>query len=315
VTVTLLLSFALAAPPAEGPPAPRFERGREYAFVGEIVDSSDRPGLKYKNVYDLTVRWFVLDATDDRADLAVLTAVTPRADKAIAAAVRTVSGETTSNGRAAARVDFVRVTNTGLAKRLVVPATPPPYAFPPDHPTEPLPDEPTDGPAFAEFGLFPPTAPGTDPSGRVWSRLPDDLWNGGRAIDLVGVRASKGYDDLNAAVAGWRRTERLYVSPVDGLPRAYARRVEQREGKNVVQTVETRLDAKAPTPAADAAKVRHVRREAETAAWLAAEADVLRGSRTDPKLTAAFKARVVRFLAEHQPPTSFRPAVEAFAGP
>lgn len=314
MTVALLLSLAFAAPPAEGPPAPRFERGREYAFVGEVVDSSDRPGLKYKNVYDLTVRWFVLDATDDRADLAVLTAVTPRADKAIAAAVRTVSGESTSLARSSARVDFVRVTKDG-AKRLVVPATPPPYAFPVDHPVDPLPDEPTDGPAFAEFGLFPPSHLGTDATGRAWNRLPDDLWNGGRALDLVGVRASKDYDDLNAAVAGWRRTERLYVSPVDGLPRAYARRVEQREGKNVVQTVETRLSAKAPTTPADAAMIRHVRREAETAAWLAAEAERMRGEKADPKLAAAFKARVARFLSEHQPPTNFRPAVEALTGP
>ena len=310
----LLLFFSLSAPPGDsGWTAPRFERGHEIPFVGEIVDTSDRPGQKYRNVYELTVSLLVLETNSERSVLAVLTAVTPTADRGIVDAARTVSGEVVVGAKASARVDFIRIDASGVAKQLTIPSGQPPFVFSEHHKTESIAAAPIDAPAFSEFGFFPPRKVGVDSFERNWTREDDALWNGSRMIDLVSVVSSLDYENPAAAVAGWRRSERLYVSPLDGLPRAYARRIEQREGKNVIATVEMRLEMKSAIPAGDAASVRHIRNEAESAAWFASEAESFRGSgkKMDPKSSAVLLSRIKRFLDEHQPPTAFRPAVEA----
>ena len=109
--------------------------------------------------------------------------------------------------------------------------------------------------------------------------------------------------------------ERQFISPTDGLPRAYVRRIEQREGKSIVTTIDVRMEMKAPVPPGDANSIRHVRREAEMAAWFAAEWERIRteGNKLDPKAANVLKARIERYLAEQRAPTAFRPAVDAVA--
>lgn len=163
--------------------------------------------------------------------------------------------------------------------------------------------------------MIPPKKLGRDDGEREWIRSTDESWNGGRVLDLSSTRSSKDFDNLAAAVAGWRRVERLYLSPTDGLPRSYARRIVQREGKSIVTTVDVRLEMKAPIPAGDAISIRHNRREAESAAWFAAEWERIstEGNKLDPRAAQALKAKISQYLVDHQPPTSFRPAIEAVA--
>ena len=315
--VSLLLTIiAIAASPGgDTLPLPRLERGQEIPFVGEIVDECKRPGQVYRNVYELNVRWLVLETSDRRTDLAILTSVTPRSDPKIVAAAKTVSGEVAVKAKASVRVDLVRVETNGSMRWLTIPTSPPPFSLAPDHRSNPLPTFPLSGPAFNEWGLISPQKLGRDDGDREWTREADSMWNGSRVLDLVSVRTSKDFDRLAASVVGWRRIERQFISPTDGLPRAYVRRIEQREGKSIVTTMDVRMEMKAPVPPGDAISIRHVRREAEMAAWFAAEWERFRseGNKLDPKAAHVLKARIERYLAEYQSPTAFRPAVEAVA--
>lgn len=309
----LLAAFGLGLPPGEADwPAPRFVRGQEIPFEGEIVNVSDRPRLAFRNTYALTVRIFVLDTSNDATDLAILTVIAPQANHAIAAAARTVSGEVAVESKPAARVEFCRIDASGTVRRLAQPKTAPPFAFAADHPTEVASGPALDGPTYSECGLFPPRTRGAEGSALRWSRGADELWNGSRVIDLVGTQATKDYDNLAAAVAGWRRVDRFFLSPLDGLPRAYARRIEQREGKTVIASVELRLEMKPPVPPGSDADYRRLRRDAEMASWFAAEWDRLHepGKRPDPKAVAQLQARIGRFLVEHPLGTNFRPAID-----
>lgn len=313
--LTFLIVLLAAPPEAAGWAAPRFERGQEIPFVGEIVDQSDRVAQKFRNVYELNVRLLVLESSERFTDFAVLTAITPTADQGIANAAKTVSGEVIVTAKTSARVEFIRVDSSGNAKKLKLPKAQPPFTFTAEHPTETLQSTPIAGVSYSEFGFFPPRKVGIDHFERNWQREEDTLWNGSRVIDLVSIMASKDYENPSATVTGWRRSDRLYISPMDGLPRAYARRIEQREGKNVIANVEMRLEMKSVIPPGDAASMRHLRREAEFAAWFASEADRLRinGRKTDPKESAILQSRIKRFLEESQPAGSFRPAVDATA--
>lgn len=309
----LLAAFGLALPSGEkGWPAPRFVRGQEIPFAGEIVNVSDRPRLAFRNTYELSIRVFVLDTSNDVTDLAILTAVAPQANQAIVAAARTVSGEVAVESKPAARVEFYRIDASGVVRKLTRPKTAPPFIFTADHVTEAFAGPALDGPTYSECGFLPPRKDKGTETGIHWSRAADELWNGSRVIDLVGTQATKDYDNLAAAVAGWRRVDRFFLSPLDGLPRAYARRIEQREGKSVIASVELRLEMKPPVPPGTDADYRRIRREAESAAWFAGEWDRLHepGKRPDAKAVSQLQARIARYLVEHPLGTSFRPAIE-----
>ena len=309
----LMAAFSLGLPPGEADwPAPRFVRGQEIPFAGETVNVSDRPRLAFRNTNELNVRVFVLETSNDVTDLAILTAVTPKANRAIAAATKTVSGEVAVESKPAARVEFYRIDAKGTVRKLTRPKTAPPFAFAADHATETLAGPALDGPTYSESGFLPPRKRDAEESGIRWSREADELWNGSRVIDLVGTQATKDYDHLAAAVAGWRRVDRFFLSPLDGLPRAYARRIEQREGKSVIASVEVRLEMKPPVPPGSDADYRRLRQEAESASWFAAEWDRLHepGKHTDAKAVTQLQARIARYLVEHPLGTSFRPAIE-----
>lgn len=311
--IILLTAFGLGLPPGEADwPAPRFARGQEIPFAGEIVHVSDRPRLTFRNTYELTVRVFVLDATDAAADLAVLTAIAPKADRSIAAAAKTVSGEVVEAFKPAARVDFYRIDPKGIVSRLTRPATAPPFQFSADHATESVANPALDGPTYSEFGFLPSGQRESEETGLRWTRQADDLWNGSRVVDLVGVKASRNYENLAAAVAGWRRVDRFYLSPIDGLPRAYARRIEQREGKSVIASVDLRMEMKPPVPPVGEGEYRTLRQDAEMAAWFAGEWDRLHvpGKHPDVKAVSQLQSRIARYLADHPVGTSFRPAIE-----
>jgi hypothetical protein len=309
----LLAALSLALPPGEPDwPAPCFVRGQEIPFAGEIINVSNRPRLSFRNTYELNVRVFVLDTTGGVTDLAVLTAVAPKADQSITAAARTVSGEVAQALKPAARVDFYRIDPKASVRRLTRPGSAPPYRFAADHATDAVTAPSLDGPTYSECGFLPPIKRDAGDAGLRWTREADELWNGSRVIDLVGMQASKDYDNLAAAVAGWRRVDRFYLSPLDGLPRAYARRIEQREGKSIIATLELRLEMKPPLPPVSDAEYRRLRQDAEMAAWFAGEWDRLHepGIRPDAKAVSQLQARIARYLVEHPPGTSFRPAIE-----
>lgn len=312
--LALIAVWSVGLPPAGEAdwPAPRFVRGQEIPFAGEIVNVSDRPRLTFRNTYELNLHVFVLEAVADRTDLAILTAVAPRANQAIVTAAKVVSGEVTTESKPAARVDFYRLDGSGTVRKLALPKNPPPFAFAADHATDAAPNPALDGPTYSECSLFPPRKNNADGSALHWSRAADELWNGSRVVDLVGTQATTDFENLALAVAGWRRIDRVFLSPLDGLPRAYVRRIEQREGKSVIASVEMRLEMKAPVPPGTDAEYRRLRQDAEMAAWFAAEWDRLHmpGKLPDAKAVSQLQARIARYLADHPLGTSMRPAIE-----
>ncbi|MFO0935933.1 MAG: hypothetical protein U0798_05385 [Gemmataceae bacterium] len=306
--------FALAAPPGDSSlPEPRFEKGMEIPFTGTIVDESKRPGQLFRNEYDLSVRWLVLETSDQRTDLAILTSITPKTDPKILAAAFNISGEAAANARTSARVDLVRWGADGTVRQLAIPTTPPPFSLPAEHRTHPLAHAPLSGPAFFEWGPLPPQQTGRDDGERDWKRGADETWNGSRVLDLFSVTKSKNFDNLDLAVTGWRRIDRLQISPTDGLPRAYARSIEQREGKSIISIVTTHLEKKPNVPAGDPVAMRNLRREAEMAAFYIAEWERWQsgGRKLEPNGAKILRARVERYLAEQHPRTSFRAAIDA----
>ena len=96
----ILMSSGPTAPPPLAVAAPCLQRGDELAYAGEIVETSERPGNRFKKKYLLEVRVFVLALGAESADCAVMTSVTPQDDAKIADKLTAFEAQLTRGGPA-----------------------------------------------------------------------------------------------------------------------------------------------------------------------------------------------------------------------
>lgn len=321
----LALAAAPASPPAEKVTlsGPRFTRGDELVYRGEVVETSDRIESRFTKKWTLDVRVFVLEAGESGTDCAVMTVLTPQADEQIQQAVKAASGTTPEDkANAAVRLDLVRVDDRGHTKLLLPTIGPPPLILDKKTATADPPTIPTDGPAAVEFGLFLPLpvanaavgdtwdTPEPNRTPMVWSARQTAVWNGRRVADVTGVQQTDGYDTPKKVRLGWQRTEGVLVSPADGTVSSLTRTVVRREGAERVGSVTTTLELQ-PSARHVGAKYRDTRAEVEAAWAFAAGLDRLRTDRAKPAEVDAHRREVERFVEQHPTATGFRPAVEA----
>lgn len=309
---------AVADPPAV--PPPRLVRGDEFHYVGEVTEGGDRTH-RFRKFHDLEVRLFVLETRPDAADCALLTRVHPRLDDIVTKPVTAALGTDPVRPPAAVRVDLVRVDHRGRVTLLRPPPGPPPVPVGADVPAVALPAPPVDRLPVVEAGLFVPLPakpaavgsgwasadPGRPPV--VWAAAGEAFWNGGRCVEVRGVQQTDGYDQLAVAASGWKRTDRLVVSPADGLARVVERRTERRHGKDVVGWVAVKYELRPPARHTGA-RYADVRRDAELAYCAAAELTGMVGRRAAWAEYTAKLGHLDRACRDH-PPTGFRDAVDA----
>jgi len=293
---------------------PRFVRGDEFVYVGEVLEAGERVDNRFRKKHEFEVRVFVLEATEGTADCAVQTLVRPLADLALDKKQLPPS----------VRIELVRIDARGRLVRLIPAAGPPPLSLGPSAATAPALRFPIDSIPAVELGMFLPLPgkpatvaatweladPGRPPM--VYTVLKEATWNGGRCLEVNAIQQTAGYEDPSKAVTGWKRTDVLLVGPTDGFASSVRRRVERREGAAVVGWVELTYELRPPTRYLGT-RYADARREAEAAYSFAAELAPLVPlvGKIDPQQFRPKLSKIERFLADHPAPTGFRDSVES----
>ena len=303
---------------------PRWNRGDELIYRGEIVEAGEELDNRFRKQSDLEVRLFVLEADAHGADCFVLTTVRNRDDPQIRQAVMMVAGQAAGKEPevAAVHLELLRLNHRGEVRSLRPTPGPLPLPIHPTTLTQPVSASSMDGPPRLELGMLVPR-PSFDLSvGRSWDTegfagqpplswkvAREAVWNGGRCLVLQATQQSEGWDNPQSVLRGWRRHETVFLSATDGATCSVRRRVEHRVGSDIVRWMEVSYDRLPP--------YRHVgvrytdaRRDAETAyscgRLLESPSVVASGDEIRRLL-----AKIDRYLADNPTPTVFRSAIEA----
>jgi hypothetical protein len=313
----LLAVFGPTAPVAEplALTGPRLTRGEELVYVGEVRETGDRIGNRFKKRYDLEVRVFVLDSAAGFTDCGVLTTVQPLDDEL-------VPGKQRVKAAPAVRIDLIRVDDRGRVKVLTPAVGPPPLPIDTKTPTAELPPLPLDAPPACELAAFIPLPVGAAKVGgtgditelnrppAVWSAKSEAVWNGRRCVELTATQQTDGYDLPDTVRHGWKRTETVLVSPADGYASVVSRTIVRREGRDQEGTLTVRYELQPATKHAGA-KYTGTRAEVEAAWAFAAEHAALSASKPRPGELRARAADVDRYLSDRSTATPYRTAIEA----
>jgi hypothetical protein len=316
---TLLLADPVPVADGAAVPPPRLRAGDQLEYSGEVQEASERFGNRFRKRSDLDVRLLVLESGPAHADGILLTRLRPRLDPAVAVPGRLVLAGDATRPPATTRVDLVRIDGRGRVALLTpkgavgvgsrLDMTRDVEAGPPL-------SLPLDGPPATEGGFVVPLplkpaavgtawdAPDGDRPPVRWTAAADDLWRGGRCVDVRALQQSEGYDAPLEVRHGWRLAGRVLVSPADGTACRVERRVERRVG-SVEVTYELR-----PGTRLTGDRFEAQAREAVAAYLAGVERDRLLADRAAPEAFKSLHLRVERFLAD-QPAGDFREALEA----
>ncbi len=313
----LLSSTPAALPPALTVAAPRLKRGDELVYAGEIVETCDRPDNRFKKKHQIEVRVFVLEATPDAADCAVMTTLTTLDDDKVAQAVLVVSGSTPARRAPTAHLLLIRVDARGRTRALD-PTGAPPLAFAKAE-EKALEALPLDAVPKHEVGFFVPlplegakvgtswavAEPARPPT--VWTAAGESVWNGGRCLESTALQKSTGWDQPNTTPEGWHRSDSVLASPEDGFASVVRREVSRRAGREIVGRIATKYELQ-QTNRHIGARYAELRNEVEQAWFFGCEPNAPPAKRNaaegQPHL-----AKLQRYLDEHPNGTAFRPVL------
>ncbi len=315
----LLLSSCPTAPPNLAVAAPRLQRGDELVYTGEILESVDRPELRFQKKQRLEVRLFVIEANEDVADCAVMTSLTTLNDDKVAQAVSVVSGSNPSKNRPmpTVQLQWISVDQRGRLQTLE-PAGPPPLNFTKAE-AKPIIAVPLDAVPVHEFGFFVPlplegakvdstwAVAEAARTPTVWNAKGEAVWNGGRCIELTALQKSTGWDQPDTTHEGWHRSESMLVSPVDGFASVVQRDISRRAGRDVVGRIGVKYELQ-QTNRFVGMRYTELRSEIEQAWHFGTEWNTAKRPSTDWQTRAS---KVQRYLDDHPNGGSFRPALES----
>lgn len=245
-----LLTLLISAPPS--PPrvaSPALRLGEELVYEGSISERGTRLGNEYRRQLGLRVRVIVLATHEGNIDTAVLTQLRPLEDDYVKDAAQVVAGNTSNNAPATAMtsLEFLRL-HPNRTPQLLKPTSVIPVRLNAATSVQAIPPLPVDAPASMELGMFVPLQGSTDSVSGSWtitrSAEPDTEWKVGRTavrdgaqlVELVGEQQTADWENSKGTTTAWRREDRVWVSPSDGLARFYERTVEQKEGIYVTRT-------------------------------------------------------------------------------
>ncbi|MGL6072992.1 MAG: peroxiredoxin family protein [Fimbriiglobus sp.] len=298
-------------------PPPRLMVGDELVYVGTVTEASEKFDERFQKVHDLEVRVLVLEAGRGHLDCAVMTKQQPRLDPRIIQSTTSLAGTDSKPTESTALVtlELVRIEANGQVKLIDVSAE----GLRADSKTLPMPPDPIDTPPTVETGFVIPlpskpavvggawdTAEVDRPPIR-WSCIGEAIWNGARAMETKAVQESEGWNSPYEHRHGWRRTERLLISPIDGTATTVERRIERRQGKKILGWMEVKYELQGASRVTGD-QFGQARREAEMSWILAQELQNL----VEKKATARdFESRLVK-LKQFQTAfgaSPFRPAL------
>lgn len=280
--------------------APSLTVGEELIYTGDAVEECVRFGSESRRQSKIEVRCFVLGTDPGSIDLAVLTLVKPQDDAGIAKVAAEVTGAAKETLRTApqVRLELLRLDRTGRAMILTPALATPPLELQTNAKLSPLPPVAVETVNPLETGLFP------DP-GLVWLARPATVIDGAEVVERASETVSADWKRPTLNDRPWRRTERVWISPNDGVVRVLWRRMECHDGPRPATRVETRLDLQPTSPHKGEGYTR-IRREIEFAWHFAALAE------GPVEKRAALAVQIARYVDDY-PATPYRPAVEAVA--
>lgn len=316
-----VMLLSLAAPPS-GLVPPVLAVGDELVYQGEIHEVSERIELPYRRYKSLEVRLFALAKDDAGLVLAVLTQIQAQDDPHVATAVKVVTGRSVVDSPPAVSLDLIRVDRRGRLRTLH-PGAGPPLAITERTLAKPLTPDPLNAPPSRELGMFVPLPEDLPSAGESWAiddpgrpatswRVnPPAIWNGAQVVELSGVQQSIDWESPLPGRDVWRRTERIWTSPVDGLARVVHRQIEQKEGSTRTGFVAIRYEMQPPIPHRGES-YQQLRKEIEQAYAFGVNLEPLlpRALEVGPKPFEAILARIQRYK-QTQSKTNFRSAIEA----
>ena len=324
------LALALLCPSAEPPPPAQpeagLQKGDELTFTGTVEEAVDRPGNRFRRSQKLEIRVLVLEKSEARADVAVLTLLR-RTDDAVAGAVGTITGGAVEKTTPpAARLDLVRVHADGTAHHLL-PVGAPPLTFDARTPARTLPTVPLDTFSPFEFGMFPPRPPRSAPD-KPWTvasadpNRPAETWQAQGTEPVTGERCAllvmnQQHPNWAKPIGGksaWHRADAVWVSTLDGAARKVHRVIRHRDGlaNEPAAWVEVKYELKDQTRAIARTFDRY-RRDVETAFSTAAEVSPFLPDavKHGPKMFETRLQKIDAYLAESDPSSPYREAVQA----
>src|SRR5437588_8515096 len=220
-TICLLTCALAVAQPADRGDwvlTPQLARGQELVYSGSFVEEALSPNVQFQRSYRIDATALVLDAKQDKFDLAILTVVStktaksPQATGAQAATPASVRLETLT-------LDKLGKLRTATAGALLVPI---------------------EGPPTLECGAFvevPRTRVGVNSwwesneegrTPRTWRVDGTEIVNNVKCVRLVGVQQSEDWGTPRADSTAWQRRDTVWISPQLGVACRFERVLERR---------------------------------------------------------------------------------------
>lgn len=305
--------------------APQLMRGDEIVYRGEILETSDRLGQRFRKKSKIEVRLFVLESQRGRCDAVVMTSVQPLADPAIASAIEKISGTSVDANAVPPSItlEWIQIDSRGRVQLLQPKISLPPIVLDDAKKIAP-PLPPLDGLPTIELGFFVPLptgivklhtkwdiANGNRPP-QTWQATSEEVWNGARCLELRSIQESEGWDQPERVRTGWQIQQALLASASDGYASTMTRKINRREGTEIVQTIAMQLEVE---PRRRHFGIRHtdMAQEIELAWYQLREAEKLTQV-NDSQGTLKAKANLKKldlYIEDHVAPSSFRPALES----
>lgn len=277
---------------------PTLSTGDELIYTGLAIEECSRIDSPYRRQSDIEVRYFTMSADNGVTVLAALTLVKPKDDAGIVKVAVEVNGASkeTARNSPVTRLEFLRFDRTGCLMIIHPAIAPPPLEFQNQAKIARLPAMPIDCVNPCEIGPLP------DSSLR-WTLKPPITLNGAQVIERATELASETWHKPSLTDRPWRRTERIWFSPADGITRVLWRRVERTDGPKPAYRTDTRLDLQSTQVHRNEGYLR-IKREIEFAWWFSTQQAVA----NPDALTAQ-----IRRYCEDYPATPYREAVKAVA--
>jgi hypothetical protein len=319
-----LLLFCVSADPGLLLRVPSLSRGDELTYQGKVLEVGEQIDKRFRKEYELEIKLFVLEAQAGTLECALMTKLRPRLDPAVAGSADALTGaEQLRQSSSAVRLDLLRVDNQGRIKQLLPSTKTQPFNLQQAE-KQSLADLPLDMPSSVESGMFLPLPKQAVRVGDRWQTIAENrpplewklqkigLWNGSQCLELQLIQQSDGWQNLQGLKGAWRRSEELLLSPSDGLVHKLNRRIERREGANVIGWVETQFEL-LPVTRRLGGRYDDVRREIELAYSMQEELRLILANQTkiSPALHRLAISKYDRFVELQPVPGPFRDALDS----
>jgi peroxiredoxin len=199
---------------------PRLAVSQELVYRGTYEEESSGNRVRFTRSYRLENRIFVLETPPTGVNVALLTVLRPRDNRAT-----TPPGVSSDPAIASARLELARVDLQGRVLSDANNSYVAPLDGPPTLECGAFVEVP--GSRVAASGVWTVAEPGRPPL--TWHSAGNDMVNGNSCVKLVGEQQSENWDKPRADRGAWRRTETVWIAQRLGVAYRVERVVERRE--------------------------------------------------------------------------------------